>query len=97
MNSKRDYSPLKIPIESGFVMRSLDCKVDHWYSKEGKLHREDGPAITTCPCGQNHYYLNGEKISEELFLKVTQGPLEDLPLYMGLGYDEYIAKRLKGE
>ena len=69
-----------------------------WYL-HGKRHREDGPAID----GPQHfiagpppeeYYLHDIKLSEEEYLKITQSPKNELPLYLGLGFDEYITKRL---
>ncbi len=59
----------------------------------GKLHRIDGPAIEQAN-GDKYWYLNDKKITEDFHRKLTQGPLEDLPLYLGLGFDEYISERL---
>lgn len=35
-----------------------------WYLN-GKLHREDGPAIEYLACGTKTWYLNGEKLTED--------------------------------
>lgn len=67
--------------------------IKEWYLN-GELHREDGPAIETSD-GTKEWYINDVKLSEELFLKLTQGPQNELPLYLGLGFDEYIGKRLE--
>lgn len=47
-----------------------------WYmNKEGRWHREDGPAIVKAD-GTQEYYLNGEKVSKEsLNLGKTNKPL----------------------
>ncbi len=63
-----------------------------WYLN-GERHCEEGPAVEWT----NEYkawYLKDKKITEELHYKLTQGLLEDLPLYLGLGCDEYISERL---
>jgi len=41
------------------------------------------------------WYIDGTELSEELFKEITEGPVEDLPKYLGQGFDEYIAERLK--
>ncbi len=41
-----------------------------WYLN-GKLHREDGPAIEFTG-GDNYWYLNGEELTEEEFNKRHQ-------------------------
>ncbi len=64
-----------------------------WFNKNGKLHREDGPAIKWAS-GTKSWYLNDKSISEEFHHKLTQGPIKDIPLYLGLGCDEYISERL---
>ena len=64
-----------------------------WY-KNGKLHRIDGPAMEDAN-GTKSWYLNGEELSEDLYNKLIYGDVKDLPLYLGLGYDEYISERLK--
>ena len=66
-----------------------------WYLN-GVLHRTDGPA-TEYANGTNEWYLNGTLVlSENLFLKLT-GPVKKLPLYMGLGFDQFISERLQHE
>jgi len=66
-----------------------------WYNTKDQLHRTDGPAIERAD-GYKEWYLNGTQVlSEDLFLKITQGPVKNLPLYLGLGYDEFISKKLK--
>lgn len=39
-----------------------------WF-KNGMVHREDGPAIIYFKTGKKSFYINGERISEEEFLK----------------------------
>lgn len=63
-----------------------------WY-KNGKQHCINGPSFIGYD-GHKEWYLNGTEINEDLFLKLTQGPLNELPLYLGLGFDEFIAERL---
>ncbi len=41
--------------------------------------------------------FGGKLDIEDFHHKLTQGPLENLPLYLGLGCDEYISERLKNE
>jgi len=60
----------------------------------GELHRDDGPAIIYSD-GDKEWFLYGKKISKEFHKKLTQGPVEDLPLYLGMGFDVFIEKRLK--
>jgi len=62
-----------------------------WLNDE--LHREDGLAIESAD-GTKFWYLHGTELSEDLFNKVTKGPVKDLPMYLGQGFDEFIAKRL---
>ncbi len=81
------------------------CKVNRHpngtvrYFKNRKLHREDGPAVVV---GRGHegimaFYLCGDLVSSELLFKVVQASLEDLPLYIGMGCDKYIAERFQNE
>jgi len=71
-----------------------NSKFKAWTLKN-KFHREDGPAIEY-DNGFNEWYLNGKNLSEDLYLKITKGPIKDLPLYLGMGFDKYISQRLKG-
>ncbi len=66
-----------------------------WWVNE-KRHRLDGPAIEWSN-GTKFWFLNNKEISEDLHCKLTQGSIKDLPLYLGLGCDEYISERLKNE
>jgi hypothetical protein len=43
-----------------------------WY-KDGKHHREDGPAIIYSD-GRQYWYLNGKEYSEEKWKNVTSKP-----------------------
>jgi hypothetical protein len=63
-----------------------------WYLN-GVQHRTDGPTIEGV--GYKAWYLNGIRLTEDLFLKVTEGPVKKLPLYLGLGFDPFISERLK--
>ena len=66
---------------------------EFWYL-HGKLHREDGPAAIGHK-GAKLWYLYGKELTEEEFRQVTNASDEELPMYLGRGYDEYIQKRLK--
>ena len=66
---------------------------EYWFIN-GERHREDGPAIEY-PNGEKSWYLNGTELTEDLFNKVTKGPVKELPLYLGLGFDDFISERLK--
>ncbi len=85
----------------GSAVECANGDKDWWIN--GKLHRLDGPAIewvdgeVRCEGLTGFWYLNGTDISEELHYKLTQGSIKDLPLYLGLGCDEYISERLKNE
>jgi hypothetical protein len=46
--------------------------------------------------GRKGHFLNGTWLSEDLFLKLT-GPVKNLPLYMGMGFDKFISERLQHE
>ena len=61
--------------------------------KNGLLHREDGPAVERKD-GNKVWYLNGKKITKEFHQTLTQGPIKDLPMYLRMGYDDYISMRL---
>jgi hypothetical protein len=61
----------------------------------GHLHRTDGPAIETDR--YKYWYLNGTELSEDLHRKLTIGPVKKLPLYLGMGFDKFISKRLQHE
>ncbi len=86
------YSNSNSQKEEGCYRRA-DTKATEWY-RNNKLHRAGGPAIEY-EGGSKRWFLDGIELSEEFFNKVTKGPVEDLPLYLGQGVDEYIAKRLK--
>jgi hypothetical protein len=75
---------------------AVECADEYklWYLN-GVLHRTDGPAIEGV--GYKAWYLNGIRLTEDLFLKVTEGPVKKLPLYLGLGFDPFISERLKNE
>jgi hypothetical protein len=62
-----------------------------WYLN-GVLHRTDGPAVEHA--NGKAWYLDGTELSEDLFLKLT-GPVKNLPLYLGMGFDLFISERLK--
>jgi DNA-binding transcriptional ArsR family regulator len=63
-----------------------------WF-QNGLRHRVDGPAIESY--GSKAWYLNGTELSRDLFLKVTKGPVKKLPLYLGMGFDQYISEKIK--
>ena len=62
----------------------------------GVRHRTDGPAFERKD-GSKSWYLNGTLLLEDLFLKVTKGPVKSLPLYLGMGFDQFISERIKNE
>ena len=64
-----------------------------WYY-HGKRHRENGPALIH-PDGTQRWFLYDKKISKKFHKKLTQEPVENLPLYLGMGFDEFIEKKLK--
>lgn len=66
--------------------------VEVWY-KDGKWHREDGPAIIY-PSGKKEYYLNMNYIEEKDYLKVLNCPLEELPLYINTELAPIVRRRL---
>jgi len=72
-----------------------------WYH-HGKLHREDGPAVIypegshAEPDGKLYFFLYDKVISKEFHEILTRGPLDELPLYLGMGFDKFIEKRLCG-
>ena len=47
----------------------------HWFLN-GKLHREDGPAIE-CTDGSKCWYLNGKYLTEKQFNKKIKKPCEN--------------------
>ena len=69
-----------------------------WYLK-GLRHRTDGPAIEDSE-GAKTWYLNGKKLSSEeinLLKVITQGPIEDLPLYITYPvFKDLIKERMAG-
>jgi len=67
--------------------------MQYWFL-DGKLHREDGPACEWADGGKS-WYLNDKRLSEDLFNKLTKGPVKELPLYLGMGFDDFISERLK--
>ncbi len=73
----------------------MENAVGTFYFVHGLYHREDGPARIFKNPLIKEWYLYGVEVSLEVFLIVTQCSDEDLPLYLGLGCDHYIAKRLK--
>ena len=88
---------------------SLDLKVpkdltDHIkcvFYKGGKAHRTDGPAIVTWKefkrGSTQFYYIRGQQVPKESFLKVLHANIEDLPLYINDPILKDIAiDRLKG-
>lgn len=72
-----------------------------FFSKGTGLHRTDGPArIVWLDTGgtESRYYINNEEVPEQLFKKVLNAPIEDLPLYFNIkGLKEIAVDRLKGE
>jgi len=68
---------------------------ESWY-KDGKLHREDGPA-RIYQNGARYYYLNGDYIEEKDYLKVQNCPLEELPLYINTDLAPLVKRRFLNE
>ncbi len=76
----------------GLIKRPRVYRSDH----RSRLHREDGPALyLEGEENSGNYYLNGMKLSYELWSNLVLGPPEKLPLFLGQGCDSYIAERLK--
>ena len=46
-----------------YTVKVFENGTKHWYL-DGKLHREDGPAVEWSN-GTNHWYLNGKKHRED--------------------------------
>ena len=42
-----------------------------WYNEQGKLHREDGPAVEYAN-SDKVWYINGEKLTEAEFNAIVQ-------------------------
>jgi len=53
----------------------VDENGNKFWLLNGKLHREDGPAIEFAN-GQKDWYLNGKRLSEEEFLRRTSPELQ---------------------
>lgn len=71
------------------------------FLKNGKKHRTDGPAVVTWKeyrrGASRFYYIMGELVPKESFLKVLHADYEDLPLYINEPLLKYIAMdRLAG-
>jgi len=86
------YDKSRYHREDGPAKEFVDGATE-WYLY-GKVHREDGPACEYID-GSKRWFLHDTELSEEFFNRVTKGPVKELPLYLGLGFDDYIAKRLK--
>jgi len=72
---------------------NVDMRATEWY-KDNRHHREDGPAIEYDDYSKR-WFLQGIELSEKLFNEITKGPVENLPLYLGQGFNGFIAERLK--
>ena len=61
------------------IMKTYKVKVytdrTEWRNEEGKLHREDGPAIERND-GSKFWYLNGQEVTEEEHRRRTQKTVE---------------------
>lgn len=73
---------------------SICGRKEYWF--EGKLHREDGPAIIDERSG-NEWYLHGIKVSKKDFKKALNCPLVELPLLLNAPLEPLAAKRLAQE
>jgi len=65
---------------------------ERWY-KDGKWHREDGPAVIYRN-GSKEYYLNDKQIKEKDYLKVLNCPIDELPLYINTDCAPLVRRRL---
>jgi len=90
--TKQWYKNGRFHREDGPAIEWADGTKFWWINS--KYHREDGPAIERAN-GTKEWFLHGKELSEDLFNKVTKGPVKELPMYLGQGFDDYIAKRLK--
>ena len=71
------------------------------YIIKEELHRTDGPAVVTWSLYKKGitrlYYLNGKQCDPNIYLKVLNAPLKDLPLYLNhYPYSEIAKDRLSG-
>jgi len=80
-----------------------ECLVRYWgssklcnrhYYKDGRRHREDGPAIELID-GHKAWFLNDIKVSEEEFKEVWECPLDRLPLYINTYLAPIMRRRLQ--
>lgn len=56
-----------VPANDPSLIREVDrVGTARMWFLDGKLHREDGPAVE-CPDGSRFWYRNGERTSEEEF------------------------------
>jgi len=79
----------------------VDTSGVKWLFNSKGLHRTDGPAVIYPdgylgkPSGAcDRWFINNTPLTEELFNTITQGSIEDLPKYLGMGFDTYISERL---
>ena len=55
-----------VPANDPSLIREVDRVGTRFWYLNGKLHREDGPAVER-PNGTRFWYRNGERLSEEEF------------------------------
>jgi len=60
--------------EDGPAIEWADGTKSWWIN--GRRHREDGPAIEHAKNGDKEWYINGEPLSEQEFIKRTQSVVE---------------------
>lgn len=86
-------------VESRIVDTKVATAIEFLY--KGKRHRTDGPALITYYNNQQgsstFYYIHGELVKKDEFIKVMNAPLRILPLYINNHLLKEIAKdRLAG-
>jgi hypothetical protein len=60
------------------VLRGPDCSTEEYYYRDGKKHREDGPAVlyrdADGTTAREEFYLNDIKVKKERFSSLTEIP-----------------------
>jgi hypothetical protein len=68
---------------------------EFWF-RHGKLHREDGPAITTTIDGKDHYFRDNERVNPDGSPILKMPPI-GLPVYPGAGEYTFLLGRVRAE
>ena len=76
-----------------YTVKVYDNGEKHWYL-DGKLHREDGPAVEWAD-GSKYWYLNGTKYTEKEFNEKMNPTVKELSvseISKLLGYEVKVVK-----